>query len=202
VGTQRPGAIVGLPHLRGCRALGGEQRWPQGQLYVQFLLRSRGGLGKRGQQRQPCREVLDRFQVGRALQRVLPGVLPVGNRLCGEPGRRIMLRQQLGLRGGALWKLRLQHLRNPLMVLLAGAPQQGLIRRLLDEGVLERVRGLRGHAALYDQFGLDQLHERTLKRCRVEWHHGLHQLIGEGAPDDRAQLRDQFCRRQAIQPRH
>jgi hypothetical protein len=68
--------------------------------------------------------------------------------------------------------------------------------------MLERVRGLRGQAALDDQFGLDQLRQRPLQRRRVERRYGLHQLIGEGAPDDRAQLRHQFCRCQAIQPRH
>ena len=55
---------------------------------------------------------------------------------------------------------------------------------------------------LRDQLGLDQLRQRPLQRRRVQRRHGLHQVIGESAPDDRTQLRHQFRRCQAIQPRH
>src|SRR5262249_33929458 len=38
--------------------------------------------------------------------------------------------------------------------------------------------------------------------CSVHGRYSLHQVIGESPPDDRAQLRHQFRRCQAIQPRH
>ena len=75
------------------------------------------------------------------------------------------------------------------MILLPRAPQQRLVRRVLDQRMLERVHSLRGHTALRHQFGLDQLRQCPLQRRGVEWRHGLHQVIGEGAPDNRAQLR-------------
>ena len=45
------------------------------------------------------------------------------------------------------------------MVLLPGAPEQRLIRRLLDEGMLEQVGGLRQRAALVEHLGLHELHQ-------------------------------------------
>jgi hypothetical protein len=53
------------------------------------------------------------------------------------------MRQQLGLRLDHLGKLHLQHLRNALVILLPGAPQQRLVGRFLDQGVLEEIRCLR-----------------------------------------------------------
>src|SRR5207245_185419 len=49
---------------------------------------------------------------------------------------------QLGLRLDGLRELDLQRLGDALMVLLTGAPQQRLIRHVLDERMLERVGGL------------------------------------------------------------
>ena len=53
-----------------------------------------------------------------------------------------MIGQQFGLRLYGVGKLRLQHLGNALMVLLAGALEQRLIGGLLDQGVFEQIAGL------------------------------------------------------------
>jgi hypothetical protein len=49
---------------------------------------------------------------------------------------------QLGLGLGNLWKSCDEYLRNALMVLLARAPQERLIGGILDQGMLEDIRGL------------------------------------------------------------
>ena len=59
--------------------------------------------------------------------------------------------QQLGLRLAALGKARLQHLGNALMVLLAGAPQRGLIGCFLDQGVFKEVGRLRWQPLLIQE---------------------------------------------------
>ena len=78
------------------------------------------------------------------------------------------MRQQFGLRLGGLGKLRLQHLRNALVVLLAGAPQQGLIGRVLDERMLEEVGRLGGSAPLVHQLRLHQLLQPVLQGRLVQ----------------------------------
>jgi hypothetical protein len=120
-------------------ALGDNQRRAQGGLHDQLLLRTLGGVGQGGEYLQPFREVRDRFQIGRALNGALPRLLPVGESLRCEPGLGIVMGQQLGLRLAALRKMRLQHLGNALVVLLAGTPQQRLIGRVLDQGMLEEI---------------------------------------------------------------
>jgi hypothetical protein len=53
-----------------------------------------------------------------------------------------MLRQEFRLRLDRFGKLCGQHLGNVLVVLLPGALEQRLIRCLLEQGMLERIRGL------------------------------------------------------------
>ena len=81
--------------------------------------------------------------MGRALDSALARPLPIGDGLRQHAGFGIVMRQQLGLSLAELGKACLQHLGNVLMVPLSGAPQQGLIGRILDQGMLEDVRRLR-----------------------------------------------------------
>ena len=119
----------------------------QGQGVLCMLKRLRQGR----EQLEPGGEVADGFQIGRALAGALPRPLPVGDGLRTQACLSVVLRQQLGLRLGRLWKLLNQHLCNALVILLTGAPQQGLIRSVLDERMLERVGDLRRHAPLIHQ---------------------------------------------------
>ena len=96
--------------------------------------------------------MLHGLQGGRALEGLLPGVLPIGDGRVGQPRLRIVMRHQCWLRRDDLRELGLQHLRNALMVVLAGAPQQGLIRGILDQRVLEEVCRLRRQPPLIQQF--------------------------------------------------
>jgi len=76
--------------------------------------------------------------------------------------------QQFGLGLSGLWKANLQHLGNPLVVLLAGAPQQGLIGGLLDQRMLEDVRRLRWQPLLVQEL---RLHELVQPRRKVASSH-------------------------------
>src|SRR5215831_17807211 len=51
--AQRPRPGIGLLYLWGRIAFGGDERRPQGELQVEFLLDPCRGLGERSQQRQP-----------------------------------------------------------------------------------------------------------------------------------------------------
>src|SRR5215510_2263479 len=95
-------------------------------------------------------QVADRFHIGRALSGLLARPLPVGNRLLGTARRGVVLSHQLWLRRDGLRELGLQHLRNALVNLLPGAPQEGLIGDLLEEGMRERVRARRDYARLVE----------------------------------------------------
>ena len=67
-----------------------------------------------------------------------------------------MLRDQFGLCLHRLGEPLLQHLRNPLMILLPGTFQQGGVGRILNEGMLKGIGDLWWHPALVDNFCLDQ----------------------------------------------
>ena len=65
-----------------------------------------------------------------------------------------MVGQQLRLRLDDIRELALQQLGHLLMVLLAVAPQERLVGRVLDQRVLERVARPRRPAALVEQLGV------------------------------------------------
>ncbi len=92
------------------------------------------------------------------------------------------MRQQLGLGLSGVGKVHGQHLRNALVELLPGAPEQRLVRRVLDQCMLEHVRRLWGHTSLCDQLGIDKLRERPLKRRLIQRRYSLHQVIAKVRP--------------------
>ena len=71
-------------------ALGGDQRRPQGELEVERLLGVGGGLGERGEQPQPLREVANGLPVRIPLQRVCCRLLEMADRQGGVlPARKV-----------------------------------------------------------------------------------------------------------------
>ena len=143
-------------------ALGGDQGRPQGDLQIEFLLHPHWGLGKRRQEFQAHSKVPEGFQVGRALEGLLSGTVPIGNGLRQPIGLRIVMGQQLGLHGAELGKPRRHRLGHTLMVLLASTPEQGLRSSLLDQGMLKDVRRLRWQPLLVQELCLHQLVQPTL----------------------------------------
>jgi hypothetical protein len=104
----------------------------------------------------------DRLDIRRPLDGVLAGPLPERYGLHPEACFRIMMRQEFRLGLRRLWKLCLQHLRNPLVVLLPGALQERLIGSILNESVLEEVRSLRRHATAVEQLSVRELLQAVL----------------------------------------
>ena len=88
------------------------------------------------------------------------------------------------------------------MVLLAGALQQRLVGRVLDQRMLEAVRRLRRQPLLVQELRLHQLVQSPVQGVLVPRGDGLQQFIGKLAPQRRPELRQALHRRQAIQPRH
>ena len=75
----RPG--VDLPHFRGGKTLSGPQRHTQRGVQREFVLRALGGVRQRREDFQPCGQMPNRFQVGRALDGPLARPLPIGDGL-------------------------------------------------------------------------------------------------------------------------
>ena len=113
-----------------------------------------------------------------------------------------MLRHDVGCRVHQLGKIRNQHVDDASVELLARALEQRLVRRLLHERVLERVRRLRRLAALEDDLRADQPRE-PLAQARV-FHpgDGGQQRVAELPPEHRRPLRHLLRRRQPVEPRH
>jgi hypothetical protein len=161
-----------------------------------------GGIRQGGEQLQPSREVRHRFQISRALEGPLAGLLPIGNGLRHQTSFDIVMRQQLGLSLTDLGEACLHHLGNVLMVPLAGALEQRLIGRVLDQGMLEAVRRLWRQTLLIEELCLHQLLQPPLQGALVPRRNGLQQGIGKLAPERRPELCEALHRRQAVQPRH
>src|SRR5262245_58824995 len=85
------------------------------------------------------------------------------------------------------------------MVLLASALEQRLVRRLLDQGMLEGVRGAGWYAARVKEFGVDQSAQRGLQRRLIQGSHVPEQVVGEHSADGGPELRDRLGSAQAIQ---
>ena len=105
-------------------ALRGDQRRAKGHLQDQLLPSAFGGVRQRPEHLQPCGEVSDGFEIGRALDGSLAGPLPVGNRLLLKTRPRIVMGHQFRPRVGGLRKSLRQDLRNALVVLLPSALEQ------------------------------------------------------------------------------
>src|SRR5215470_15014745 len=80
-----------------------------------------------------------RLNVRRAFDGSLSRSLPKGDGLYTQARLGVVLRQQFGLCLGGLRELRLQHLGNPLMVLLPHTAQQRLVGSIPNQGMLKEV---------------------------------------------------------------
>ena len=102
--------------------------------------------------------------MGRASSGAFASPLPVGQGVRRQTGLGVVVGEQLGLGLGQVGKALDQYLRRALMILLPRAPQQRLIGRILHQGMLERIGGVRRHAPLVEHLGLHQLHQATPQR--------------------------------------
>jgi hypothetical protein len=145
-GGQHPAPVAQAP-----------ERKVQNKSQIDHLFTHGTTLGQMLQRPQRLLEGGYRLSIRRAGDRLFPSLPAIGCSLLPHLPPQGVVRHQFGLRLGGLGTVGFEHLGNVLMVLLAGAAQQGLIGRLLDQGVLEKVRGLRRHPLLIQELRFDQL---------------------------------------------
>ena len=183
-------------------ALGSDQRSAEGDLEVDFPLHARRWVGKGREQLQRLAEVADRFRQRRALTRPPPRLVPVFDRLLGEPRLRAVVRQKFWLHVRRLRESLLEDARDAGVQLLAAGLEQRLIGGVLDQRVLEAVGGLGRRAAAEHQLGCDQLVEGGAQLVLGPVGDRGEQLVGELAADHGADLGHLLDRREAIEPGH
>jgi hypothetical protein len=121
--------------------------------------------------------------------------VPIGDRLVGDGGFAVVLRDDL--RPG-LYEVRkplFQRLGDAAMQGLSRATQQGAVGGILDQRVLEQIFRRRRGAALEDQASLDEAAQSLLQFGFGVRHGRGQQLIGKVAPDCGADLRHTLGRR-------
>src|SRR6516165_11291811 len=99
-----------------------------------------------------------------------------------------MMRHELWLCVCQLGELAFERIGDTAMQLLASPPQQARVRCILQQGVLEDIRGIRRLAATEDQSSARKLLERRLQRIAGNRRHGREQAIREFATDSSADL--------------
>ncbi len=144
----------------------------------------------------------DRLRVGVDRGGLLGAADEVLHRLVVHVGARVVMREELRLRAHDLRVAVLQELGDLAVVVLPRPPQQRLVRGVLDQRVLEDVLRARAPPALVEQLRVDELVQAALQGPLLERRDRLQHLVGELAPEDRAELRDFANARQAIEPRH
>jgi hypothetical protein len=100
-------------------------------------------------------DALERLvEIGRAFRAALACLQPMLDSTLGLLGLGEVMRQQLGLAGDPIRKVRFEGSGDPGMQLSSRPAQQGAVCRILDQGVLEQVGGLGRRSALKDQAGI------------------------------------------------
>ena len=143
--------------------------------------------------------VLDCLRECRPLGRYMAGALPIGDRAIIKRCFCQMMSQHLRMGLNCRQKMQFERPRNLGMKLLAAAPQEGLIGRILNERVLEDVDRLGRLAAAEQQLGGDQLVERGLElRLRPVGDCG-EERVRELAADRGGSLGDLLDRGEAVE---
>ena len=139
VTAELAGAPKGRFDLRRAVALAGHEGEPEKRLQRELRLGLLAGHRRGGDERERLAEIADRLEVCGAFHRAVARDEPVVDRLRAEPALGAVVRDQLGLAGRHVREAFGQHLRDPPMVLLAGALQERLVCRVVNESVLEGI---------------------------------------------------------------
>ena len=183
-------------------AAGRTERRRDGHLQPHLLLVPLAILGQRGEQRERASQVPDRLLVGRPLRRALAGPPVVRDRGRDHARLLVMPREHLGLGLGTLRETRLQCRADARVELLARSLQQRLVRRVLDQRVLEHERGVRRLAAHEQDARVDQPRQVPPQRRVVPIGDRREQRVRELAPQRRRPLRQLLRGGQTIETPH
>ena len=162
-----------LPRRLGrCVALGHHQRLcesgTQRQLAAAALPRGRQRL----EGREAAREVLRRLGVRAAQEGSFAGLLPGRECSLRVAGLRVVVGEQLRVRGGELRESLGERPRGGAVQLASPALEQRPVGGVLHEGVLEGVAGVGREAAREEQLCVREPRQRLLERCVRERAHG------------------------------
>src|SRR5262245_4491934 len=113
-------------------------------------------------------EVSDGLEIRGASGRELACLLAVRDRLAQVARLLVVMRQHFELRRNLLRKPGLEDLRDAGVVLPPGAAQQRLVRRVLDQGMLEGIGDAGRDATLVEELRTRQPLERRSERLRLE----------------------------------
>ena len=130
------------------------------------------------------------------------GLIPIRQGLFLQPGLGIVMGPEFGVKVAGFREMRGQGARNPLVVVLPPTFQQGLVGRILNQGVFESVLGIGPDAMLVQEFGLDQGREGGLQVGLGHGGHGLNQGVGKLPAQGCAELRDFPHGSQPVQTGH
>ena len=200
--AQRAGAAVALLHLARGLALHGDERGAELAAQAELPARPRVAGGQAREHVERAREVADDLAVRRAPGRARARASPVQDGGLGQPRLRVVVRDQLRLLLRGLREALDEHARDALVVLLARAPEQRLVRGVLDQGVLEHVARAGAGAALVQHLGGHEPAQGGLEHVVVQVRHGADQLERERPADARGELGDLLHRGQPVQARH
>src|SRR5262245_35415724 len=101
-----------------------------------------------------------------------------------------------------LAELAFERIGDAAMQLLAPPPQQACVRRILQQGVLEDIRGIRWLAAAKDQSSARELLQSRPQCIAGNRCYGREQAIREFTTDSRADLGNLLDRTEPIKTRH
>jgi hypothetical protein len=132
------------------------ERATQGRLQFQFLPAMLWAIGQARQDVERCCQMGHCLCHCRALDCLLPSLLPVADSFLDEARQGAMVRHQLRSSLDVLCETLLEGLHNPAMKLLASAPQQTLVSSILNQSMLEDIGRLWRNASAEDEFGLSE----------------------------------------------
>jgi len=140
-------------HFGHSRPLGHQQCRAEGNVQAQGLLGMCGRLWHSLEEFNPVGHMADRFQMGRALARVLACPLPVAHRRLGAARRGVVLGDQFRLHLYECGEPGFEGLGDLLVDLLPSTLEQRRIRRVLDQGMLKHIPGPRRPPPLVEELG-------------------------------------------------
>ena len=119
----------------------------------------------------------DRLDVGGAFEGALPRLVPIRNGALLQAGLGVVVRDELGLLLDDVFEPLREHLGDAAVLILARALEHGLVRGVLDEGVLEDVARIGRHPGLVEHLGVHELAKRVAEHPVVDLGDRLQEVV-------------------------
>jgi hypothetical protein len=175
--TEPTRASIGLARLKRGQTLGRIQRVSECDLQIELLLLARGAVGQASEDVQALPELCHRLGHRPPCDGLLAGLEAVTDGLLDEARFLAMLRQSLGLHLYDLRKFLFQGSSDTAMQLLPPVTQQGAVRGILHQRVLEGVFRIGGSPAPKNQFGVQELRQGVVQLRLRQGRNGADQRV-------------------------